>query len=386
MARTDPRPPRRFYFFRRPSSAINSFRKGNGMALSLYLIGAPRSGKTAVFESLTNTPEGRHFSAKGAHHLGTVKVPDARLAALRDLYQPKKYTPAEVTFVDVALPPVLEGGHALSSLTALLGEADAFVLVVQAFGDMDSRGKPLDPAAQMESMVLELVFADLEKVETRLGRIEHERKRGLKINAAEAAALEKGRAALEAGRPLRLVEWSGEEEKVLRTFQFLSMKPALVVANVGEGDLGGATLAPLRQAAERHGYETLIFCAVLEAEMAQLDPSAQAAFLKDYGLDEPARLRLIQAAYRLLNLISFFTVGEDEVRAWTIRRGTQAQAAAGKVHSDIERGFIRAETVASAELLKTRSWSACRDNATLRLEGKTYEVRDGDVIHFRFNA
>ncbi|MBP7830112.1 MAG: YchF family ATPase [Kiritimatiellae bacterium] len=356
------------------------------MALSLFLIGAPRSGKTAVFEALTNTPEGHHSSAKGAHRLGSVKVPDARLAALRDLYQPKKYTPAEVTFVDVALPPVAEGGHALTALATLLGEADAFVLVVQAFGDMDSRGKPLDPAAQLESTALELVFADLEKVETRLGRIEHEKKRGLKTNPAEEAALQKGKAALEAGTPLRRVEWTGEEEKTLRTFQFLSMKPALIVANVGEGDLSGAGLGALRQAAQRFGCELLVFCAVLEAEMAQLEQAAQAAFLSDYGLTEPARVRLIQAAYRLLNLISFFTVGEDEVRAWTIRQGTQAQAAAGKVHSDIERGFIRAETVASAELLKTRSWSACRDNATLRLEGKTYEVQDGDVIHFRFNA
>ncbi|HOW98856.1 MAG TPA: DUF933 domain-containing protein [Kiritimatiellia bacterium] len=356
------------------------------MALSLYLIGAPRSGKTTVFEALTNTPEGRHFSAKGAHHLGMVKVPDARLAALRDMYQPEKYTPAEVSFVDVALPPVPEGGHALSSLAALLGEADAFVLVVQAFGDMDGRGKPLDPAAQLESTALEIVFADLEKVETRLGRIEHEKKRGLKTNPAEEAALQKGKAALEAGTPLRRVGWNAEEEKTLRTFQFLSMKPALVIANTGEGDLKGETLGALRQAADRLGCETLAFCAALEAEMAQLEASAQAAFLKDYGLEEPARIRLIQAAYRLLNLISFFTVGEDEVRAWTIRRGTHAQAAAGKVHSDIERGFIRAETVASAELLKTKSWAACRDNATLRLEGKTYEVQDGDVIHFRFNA
>ena len=356
------------------------------MALSLYLIGAPRSGKTAVFEALTNTPEGRHFSAKGAHHLGTVKVPDARLAELRDMYQPKKYTPAEVAFVDVALPPVQEGGHALSALATLLGEADAFVLVVQAFGEMDGQGKPLDPAAQLESAALEVVFADLEKVETRLGRIEHEKKRGLKTNPAEEAALRKGKAALEAGTPLRRVEWTPEEEKTLRTFQFLSMKPTLVVANTGEGDLQGEKLGALRQAADRLGCETLAFCAALEAEMAQLEPAAQAAFLKDYGLEEPARIRLIQAAYRLLNLISFFTVGEDEVRAWTIRRGTHAQAAAGKVHSDIERGFIRAETVASAELLKTRSWSACRDNATLRLEGKSYEVQDGDVIHFRFNA
>mgnify|MGYP003586474371 CR=1 FL=1 len=356
------------------------------MALSLFLIGAPRAGKTTVFQALTNTPEGPHFSTKGSHHLGTVKVPDARLEALRDMYQPKKFTPAEVTFVDVNLPPSSDGSSSIGQLTTFLGDADAFVMVVQGFGDMDYRGKPLDPAAQLESVVLELAVADLEKVEKRLERIDHERKRGLKVNAQEAAALEKAKGVLEAGRPLRGLDLPVEEEKTLRSLQFLSMKPALVVVNVEEGNAAGQGLEGLKKMAEGWGFQSLVFCAPLEAEMAQLDAQAQAEFLKDYGLQEPARTRLIQAAYRLLDLISFFTVGEDEVRAWTIRRGTGAQSAAGKVHSDIERGFIRAETVASAELLKTRSWAACRENATLRLEGKTYEVQDGEVLHFRFNA
>ena len=355
-------------------------------ALQLFLIGAPRCGKSTVFQALTNTPEGQHSFTKGAHHLGTVKVPDKRLEDLRDMHNPKKYTPAEVTFVDVAIPPAQEGKSALSDLTTFLGDADAFVAIVQSFGDMDYRGKPLDSAAQLESVLFELVVSDLEKIEKRLEKIAQERKRGLKVSEPEAAVLEKCKKHLEAEQPLRTATFTPDEEKSLRTYQFLSLKPVMAIANVAEDKINGAGLDPLQQVAAKHKLELMIFCAPLEAEMAQLDPEAQAAFLKDYGLNEPARIRLIVAAYSLLNLISFFTVGEDEVRAWTIRKGTPAVNAAGKIHTDLERGFIRAEVVKCEELLKTRSMAACQKNATLRLEGKTYEVQDGDVMHIRFNA
>ena len=355
-------------------------------ALQLFLIGAPRSGKSTVFQALTNTPEGRHSFTKGAHHLGTVKVPDKRLDDLREMHNPKKFTPAEVTFVDVAIPPTPEGKNALSDLTTFLGDADAFVLVVQAFGDMDYRGKPINPPVQLESVLFELVVSDLEKIEKRLDKIAQERKRGLKVSEAEAAVLEKCKKQLETEQPLRTATFTADEEKSLRTYQFLSLKPVMAIANVAENKLDGTGLEPLTAAAGKHHLEVLIFCAPLEAEMAQLDLEAQSAFLKDYGLSEPASIRLIQAAYRLLNLISFFTVGEDEVRAWTIRKGTPAVSAAGKIHSDLERGFIRAEVVRCEELLKTRSMAACQKNATLRLEGKTYEVQDGDVMHIRHNA
>jgi len=350
------------------------------------LIGAPRCGKTTIFEALTNTPEGRHFTTKGTHHLGTVKVPDDRLAGLRDLFQPKKYTPAEVTFVDVAIPAAPEGTNPLAQLTTFLGEADAFVLVVQAFGEVDFRGKPLDPVAQMESVLLEMTVSDLEKTERRLEKIEHERQRGLKFSELELGALTKCKAQLEAGQALRSLGFPTEEEKMLRTFQFLTMKPVLAVANVSEDRLDGAGLDPLREACAKDRVDLMVFCGALEAEMAQLDPDAQEAFLKDYGLSEPARTRLIQAAYKLMDLVSFFTVGEDEVRAWTIRRGTPAVSAAGKIHTDLEKGFIRAEVVNWDELLKAGSLSACQKNATLRLEGKSYGVQDGDVMHIRFNA
>ncbi len=355
-------------------------------ALSLYLIGAPGAGKSAVFDALTHTPEGPHFSTKEAHRLGTVKVPDARLTQLRDLYKPKKFTPAEVSFVDVGLPPGAEDRRRLGELTAFLGDADAFLLVVQAFGELDYRGESPDPVQQLEAMRLELIVADLEKVERRLERIAQDRQKGQKGGEAEAALLERCQAWLEDEQPLSEFGFKPDEEKTVRGFRFLSQKPILVVANVGEDNPASAGLDALLETCEAHGLGIMAFCAPLEAEIAQLTADEQADFLKDYGLDEPARARLIQAAYRLLDLVSFFTVGEDEVRAWTVAKGTPAQEAAGKIHSDIERGFIRAETVNADQLLEAGSWSACRDRALLRLEGKTYPIADGDVINFRFNA
>ena len=271
-------------------------------------------------------------------------------------------------------------------VTGLLGTADALVLVVQAFGEFDHAGKPLDPVAQMESVLLELAVCDLEKVERRLERIEHDRQRSGKAPEVERRALQRCKEQLEKEQPLRTLEFHGEEEKILRTFQFLSLKPLLVVADIAEARLDGSGLESLEAAASERGLTLLRFCAPLEAEIASLDPAEQAAFLKDYGLAEPARLRLIHAAYRALKLASFFTVGEDEVRAWTISDGTAAQAAAGKIHTDMERGFIRAETVSAEALLKAGAWSKCREDGTLRLEGKEYVVRDCDVINFRFGA
>ena len=355
-------------------------------ALQLFLIGAPRCGKSTVFQALTNTPEGQHSFTKGAHHIGTVKVPDTRLDDLRDLFKPKKFTPAEVTFVDVAVPPSPDGENSLAQLTTFLGDADAFALVVQAFGDMDYRGNPLDSASQLESVLLELVISDLDRVEKRLERIEQDRKRGLKVSEPEAVSLGKCKKHLEENLPLRTLSLSAEDDKALRSMQLLSLKPIMIIANVTEKQLDGSGLDALQKMVESQKLNTLFFCAPLEAEMAQLDAGAQAEFLKDYGIAEPARIRLIQAAYRLLDLISFFTVGEDEVRAWTIRRGTPAVSAAGKIHTDLEKGFIRAEVVRCEELLKTQSMAACQKNATLRLEGKTYEVQDGDVMHIRHNA
>lgn len=354
-------------------------------ALLLYLIGARSAGKTATFDALIQTPAGPHFATKGAHRLGTVKVPDARLAVLRDIFRPKKYIPAEITFVDVALPSGGEGSG-FSQLNAFLGEADAFALVVQAFGETDGAGKPLDPVGQLDSVLLDLAMADLEKIERRIEKIEQEVKRGLKQGLPELAVLQKCKAAIDGGQALRDLELSADEQKLVASFCFLSQKRVLAIANVGDGDPAGAGCGALRAACAEKGIDLLAFCAPLEAEIAALPPADQAGFLKDYGLAEPARTRLIQAAYHTLNLISFFTVGEDEVRAWTIRRGDHAVTAAGKIHTDLARGFIRAETVSAEILIEKKTHAACREAGLLRLEGKNYVVQDGDVIEIRANA
>jgi GTP-binding protein YchF len=338
-----------------------------------------------VFDALIQTPEGPHFAGKGAHRLGTVKVPDARLAVLRDLFQPKKYIPAEITFVDVALPANAEGSG-FAALNAFLGEADAFALVVQAFGEMDGMGRPLDPEGQMDSVLLDLAMADLEKIERRMEKIEQEVKRGLKQGLLELAVLQKCKMEIDEGRALRDLELTQDEQKWISSFCFLSQKRVLVVANTSDADPTGAECRALQAACEARGLEMLAFCAPLEAEIASLSAEDQAGFLADYGLREPARIRLIQAAYRILNLISFFTVGEDEVRAWTIRCGDTAVTAAGKIHTDLARGFIRAETVPSETLIAKKTHAACREAGVLRLEGKTYIVQDGDVLEIRANA
>lgn len=358
------------------------FYYGPMAALLLYLIGARAAGKTAVFDALIQTPEGPHFATRGGHRLGTVKVPDPRLAALRDIFQPKKYIPAEVTFVDVALPAHAEGSG-FGPLNAFLGEADAFALVVQSFGETDGAGKPLDSVAQLESVLLDLAMADLEKVERRVEKIEQDVKRGLKQGLPELAVLQKCKAAIDSGRALRDLELPAEEQKLVSSFSFLTQKRVLVIANTGDADPTGEQCAALRTACQEKGLDLLAFCAPLEAEIAALAPGDQAGFLQDYGLREPARTRLIQAAYQTLNLISFFTVGEDEVRAWTLRRGDNAETAAGKIHTDLARGFIRAETVDAPTLIEKKTHAACREAGKLRLEGKGYIVQDGDVIEIR---
>lgn len=354
------------------------------MGLMLYLVGARGAGKTAVFDALNQTPEGPHFATKGGHRLGTVKVPDSRLAALRDIFKPKKYIPAEVTFVDVAMPS--GGGNGFAAMNTFLGEADAFAVVVQAWGGTDYEGNEADPAGQLESLLLDLAMADLEKIERRMEKIGQELKRGLKGGLGELAVLEKCKAAIEGGQALRDLDLGEEEWKKVSSFCFLSQKKALVIANTAEGDPLGKGCGALAAACEAKGLRMLAFCAPLEAEIAGLPEADQAGFLADYGLEEPARDRLIQEAYRTLRLISFFTVGEDEVRAWTLHEGDDAVTAAGKIHTDLARGFIRAETVRCEELIAKGSHAACREAGTLRLEGKGYVVQDGDVIEIRANA
>jgi GTP-binding protein YchF len=359
--------------------------------MKVGIIGLPATGKSTLFSLLTGAappaPGGRPEP-----RVGIARVPDPRVEALAEMYRPKKKTPATVEYVD--MPGVAKGGGAaLVDLPALRG-VDALVHVVRAF-ESDVVPHPegsIDPLRDARLLELELILADLATVERRLERLEANIKKANRAeDVAEREVFLRLKAALEAEKPLRDVEISEDDRRKLRGYALLSEKPLLLVVNMGEGQVRQAAEALQRTglaafAAEGPARAVCAVSAPIEAEMAQLSAEDAQAFREDLGLREPGLDRVIRTSYDLLGLISFLTAGEDECRAWTIRRGTRAQAAAGEVHSDIERGFIRAEVVAFEDLMKAGSLAACREAATLRLEGKDYVVRDGDVINFRFNV
>jgi hypothetical protein len=307
------------------------------------------------------------------------------------MYSPKKKTPATVEYVDV--PGVAKGeGSALVDLPALRG-VDALVHVVRAFESdlVPHADGSVDALRDAKMLELELILADLGAVEKRLEKLEANIKKANRPeDVAERAFFQKLRLALEAEQPLRELELTEEEQRRMRNYSFLSEKPLLLVVNMGEADVkqADAVLARLGLAAlgTRRNVALCPVAATIEAEIAELGPEDARAFLDDLGLEQPGLVRVAQSSYALLGLISFLTAGEDECRAWTIRKGTRAQQAAGTIHSDIERGFIRAEVVSFDDLVAAGGIAACRDKGTLRLEGKDYLVRDGDVINFRFNV
>jgi len=358
--------------------------------MKVGIIGLSSVGKSALFQLLTGSaaapPAGRPEP-----RLGIARVPDRRLELLAQMFKPRKKTPASVEYVDV--PGVAKGeGSALVDLPALRG-VDALVHVVRAF-ESDRVPHPegsLDPLRDAKMLELELILADLGAVERRLERLDANIKKAHKPDdVAERSVFLKLKQALESERPLRELELAEEDQRRLRGYSFLSEKPMLLAVNLGEGRIRQA--AAFLESSGLAGFAArprLALCPVaapIEAEIAQLAPEDAQAFLTDLGLQEPGLDRVIRTSYELLGLISFLTAGEDECRAWTIRQGTRAQLAAGAIHSDIERGFIRAEVVAFQDLVAAGSLSACREKGTLRLEGKDYVVRDGDVINFRFNV
>ena len=351
--------------------------------MQLGILGFPKVGKTTLFNLLTASEhETDKFAASRKTNLGVAEVPDRRLEQLRDLFDPRRYTPASVTYVDI--PGIKKGQSAESLDLVKLREVDALLHVVRAFEDeeiLHTEGE-IDPQRDVESLDLELILADHELVGRRLERLEQSKKRGLNPEETQEQKLLEDvvLAALENETPLREVELEPEQEKRLRGFQLLSAKPMLVLLNVDEARLSEGPSGALNL---RAGVEMIAISAPIEAEVSQLDGNEQDEFLAELGLDEPSVDRVIRASYELLGLISFFTVGEDEVRAWTIRRGTVARAAAGAIHSDLERGFIRAEVVGWEDLLRLGSLAACRDQGLLRLEGKVYVTRDGDIMHIR---
>ena len=356
------------------------------------IIGLPQVGKTSLFRILTHAPvDAAHANPREAH-IGVAKVPDDRLDRLAALYNPRKLIHASVEFADVAAI----GQEALKDtayLTALRG-VDALAHVVRAFDDpaIPHVGE-IDPLRDIRNVEFDLMVSDLGQIEKRLERLEKDLK---KIKNAEFERefelLQRAKAHLETERPLREMEMVPEDKKRIRGFMFLSEKPILYVLNVSEStDLG----RDLEQAAEKHGLRDLTthpntgataICGKVEAELAEMSDEDAAEFLSSYGLKESGLVRLIRKSYELLGLISFFTVGEDECRAWTIPKQTRAVEAAGAIHTDLEHHFIRAEVIHWDALLDAGSEANARAKGTLRLEGKEYIVQDGDVVHIRHSG
>jgi GTP-binding protein YchF len=355
------------------------------------LIGFPSSGKTALFQLLTSAREAPRAAGKQDANVGVSRVPDERLDRLTGLFNPKKHTPATVEFADMGGASGAKTGASALLDVAPFRNADALLHVVRMFRDpsVPHAAGSIDPARDVRAMEDEVILADLGVVERRLERLERDLKKapGNAELKKEQDILQHCRTLLEGGKPLRDMALPPEDARRLRGFQFLSAKPLLIVLNLDEADLPQADraveLAGLQEFVNGPNTRAVPICAKIELEIAQLDPTDAAAFLSDLGLRESGLDRVIRASYDLLGYISFFTVGDDENRAWSIPRGTNAQNAAGEIHTDIQRGFIRAEVVRYEHLLSRGTLAACRDHAELRLEGKEYIVLDGDVINFR---
>ncbi len=350
--------------------------------MKVGLTGFSRAGKTTLYNTLTGLSatvggfETRHEAA-----MAVVKVPDPRVDALSEIVHPKDKKYAEVTFLD--FPPSQERKAALENQSLVqLREVDALVQVVRAFDDPVA-DEPPAPVRDLNAFQAELILADLAVIEKRMERI---RKEASKDRGRESDLLTRCQSTLEEERPLRGVEFLPEEQTLLSGFAFLSAKPLLVVCNSDETALQEPLPADVAEYAQAENLTLVPVCGKLEMEIAQLDADERVEFLSELGLSETARDRFIRHAYDHLRLMSFFTAGPMEVRAWTITRDTAAVNAAGKIHSDIERGFIRAEVISYDDYIEHRGETGCRSAGRLRLEGKDYRVQDGDVMHIRFNV
>lgn len=360
--------------------------------MKIAIIGLSNSGKSTVFNVLTqsNIETTAYSGSKSAPNICIVKVPDQRVEELTDIFNPKKKTPAEIVFEDYV--GITKDGKKKkeSVFSEDVKQADALVHVCRAFENevVTHPSNKVDPLDDAETFELELVMSDLVQVDNKIEKLHKEinRKKTPEL-VTELEIMIKLKETLEEEKPLRLLDLTEDEKKVIRGYCFMSQKPMMLLLNIGEDQLNDKVLVEkMEEFAAKAGIGMQALCGDIEMEIAQMSGDDQLEFLKEYGITASARDIFIRKTYEMMGLISFFTVGEDEVRAWTITKGTDAPNAAGVIHSDLQRGFIRAETVSYDDFMTVKSLSKAREKGMLRQEGKTYIVKDGDIINIKFNV